>query len=419
MAKWKWKTRHSGYNSGEWSKNRGWWTLFVMPATELQLDDLFTDTIDGYRWLVVKFDKADRGKTHTIITRGFSPDLVGRPRGGRGGVLGLPQEQHLMDTMVSVRRRKDQPLIEVRLSDPPAEDPDGEADAPWRPRVARDEDRDDPDLTLTRIIQAVAPPEDTFRGYTCVIGEIYDSDPRQKDRALMLLDEGTALDPDDFPPEDHERIGVSVKDMANPTWHSLKRAVIALKDLYDPDVIVSAADAWFLKSLRQTDGLSFYDPHQESHWPAWFPCMKTRREKGVIGDDTLEDRPPENRAFAEQIFMGLLSRDLFQWRTQTTPIFQSQRTIWTPVQRAIGLALVEFQMVDLTHQYRAMEKPDGYQMPTLDQEQAAVEAGMREREEELDARLAQLGHRSLDEEEENFDPPSGGSSFFPWKSTAR
>jgi len=143
-----------------------------------------------------------------------------------------------------------------------------------------------PDFKATRIFMGIVPPEGRSPGYACVIAELYDNDPAQHTRERVMLDEGIALDPDDFSPEERLQFGVHPKSIEHPTIESLRRAIVALKDLWLPDLVIIPPpdDGTFARIVKTTEGLTSYDRRMEAHFQYWFPfyrCDVPVKRKGV------------------------------------------------------------------------------------------------------------------------------------------
>ena len=290
-----------------------------------------------------------------------------------------------MNTRVRVRKRADVPLTEVwfRLTDKQW----ALRDTPHMP---------DPDVVCTRILMGLAPPEETSPGYACIIAEVYDGDPMQRERHKILLDEGHALNPDDFSEANRETYQITKEEYRLPTLYSLQRVAVALKDLYEPDYALGPKDVFFLQRMRTTDGLSYYDPHQEAHWSTWFPLMRPHRpEVTIVGDE--ERRPEEDREYGRRLSIALFRRDMFRITPNCT-LYQTVREDRKPIMRAVGLVLCEMERVDYTFDVRRMEHPDGYQAPTRRQMDEAAERA-REMDEMLAAYADAMGGPDLHPDE--------------------
>ncbi len=68
----------------------------------------------------------------------------------------------------------------------------------WREPALVEIDEGEGPILYTRVWMGMVPPKGLEPGYACVVGEVYDDDPRQKPRPKILLDEAQALNPDDW-----------------------------------------------------------------------------------------------------------------------------------------------------------------------------------------------------------------------------
>ena len=152
-----------------------------------------------------------------------------------------------MNPNVTVRKRKDPGLVEI--------------------------DEGDGAVLYTRVWIGMVPPKGLEPGYACVVGEVFDDDPRQKPRPKILLDEAQALSPDDWDKDTVDRYRdlfytdiegpdgvVEATKASNPTLHDLRIAAVALKDLYKGEMgITLPHHPPFTAFLRATEGLCLYD----------------------------------------------------------------------------------------------------------------------------------------------------------------
>ncbi len=223
-----------------------------------------------------------------------------------------------MNTDVLIRRRLRPNLIEVY------DHPDAEAQL------------------YTRLLLGIIPPAEdgSEEGYACVVGEVYDEDPRQKQRQIVLLDEAVALDPGDFPPHivsshwdrfyrevTRDGVETDIAHKDSPTLSDLQQAAIALKDLYHPapdspwrltmpgwilphkpaDATPQSADP-FVTSIRATWGLQYYPDHiyEDYDYAEWFPTFRSSALRASIGSS-----PPQgsNPAANRELVETLLARD--------------------------------------------------------------------------------------------------------------
>ncbi len=222
-----------------------------------------------------------------------------------------------------------------------------------------DLDKIEPSYYCTRIWIGVVPGEDIDKeavpGYACAIGEIYDGDPMQRDRKRVVLDEGIALDPRDFSPEERAYHGIKEDALEHPTLYTLRDAVIALKDIYWADAIyVPPGNPRFFRFFQSSDGLFNYDSrYGDSRYSSKMPFYVSRRRvcSGVMQVDH------EERSHNMQLVNSLLNLGLLE-------IYSELDLFWArklpTAYRAIGLVCAEMQLNDLTYQLRQMSFSDGY-----------------------------------------------------------
>lgn len=269
-----------------------------------------------------------------------------------------------MNTKVKIRNRKRPPLIEVY-----------------------DHEGAQPQL-FTRLVLGIAPPAEdgTEPGYACVMGELYDNDPRQKQRKKVLLDEGTALDAKDFPApivsqhwdrfyrEVTEEDG-NTRDLAHidhPTLSDLQQVAVALKDLYHPvpdDPRRFYMPGWilpqhprqnveteidpFAATIRATWGLQSYPSHfQEQEFRGWFPTYRNQYLRAAIGSNPpLGSNPAANRELVET----LLARDDLTHNDHCTIFLDSSRRL---PHALVGALCAVWQAQDWAYMMR--DKQDDY-----------------------------------------------------------
>ncbi len=269
-----------------------------------------------------------------------------------------------MNTRVHIRHRKDMDVIEVA-------DYDG-AEA----------------MALSRLQMGIVPPleDGTEPGYCCVVGELYDDDPRQKPRPKILLDEGHALVPDDwaqaekFPDVFWSEVQTDegsrrVRNCDRPTLTDLRHAAIALKDLYQIETAyipyAPGSDTNpdpFLGYLLQTNGLvSYSDEFDEYTYEEWFPGYRHRDATlGIINNPPMAQDEEVNKQLVED----LLARDELQIN-DSCRLFQ-RGDLTNPV-RAVGLLCAVYQSHDFSfYELREQEPSDGYE--TIEEANARVSA---------------------------------------------
>lgn len=258
-----------------------------------------------------------------------------------------------MNPNVHLRHRKDIDLVEV--SDFEGADP----------------------LVLSRLQMAIVPPLDdgSEPGYCCIVGEVFDDDLRQKPRPKILLDEGQALVPEDWPrAKEYPDIFWSevqadqgtrqVRNCDRPTLTDLRHAAIALKDLYHIDTayIPNAPGSLenpdpFMSYLLQTNGLvSYSDDFDEYTYEEWYPAYRHRDATiGIINNPPMAQDEDVNKQLVED----LLARDELLINDSCN-LFQ-QASLVNPV-RAVGLLCAVFQSHDYTfYELREQEPSDGYE----------------------------------------------------------
>ena len=305
-----------------------------------------------------------------------------------------------MNRTVKLRQRKGMPIRDIFL------DPD--------PNIKLEEQI--PDLQVTRTFIGVVPPKGRAPGYACVIGEIYDNDPAQHTRERIMLDEGIALDPADFTDEECVQFSVHAKSIEHPTIESLRRAVVMLKDLWLPDIILvpPPGDDTFGQMIRITEGLTHYDRRMEAHFQYWFPHYRVDQPDGkggftepLAGVVCPEEEDSELNA---QIVMNLFSLDLLTIQdfppdeqddpTRPCKHYHQRREQWDTIHRAMGLTLHHMQDMDMTFAMREWEdKEEGYTEASKYQRKEAEEA--MEIEDELISEAAWMAGIDMDQMQED------------------
>lgn len=258
-----------------------------------------------------------------------------------------------------------------------------------RPQLIEVYDHPDaPAQLYTRLMLGIIPPAEdgSEEGYACVVGEVYDDDPRQKQRQIILIDEAVALDPDDFAPQvvsshwdrfyrEVTRDGVT-RDLAHkegPTLSDLQQAAIALKDIYHPapaeamritfpgwilphkpaDATPNAADP-FVASIRSTWGLQYYPDHAYSDhdYEEWFPTFRSSMLRASIGAS-----PPQgaNPAANRELVETLLARDDLLHNPHCTHFLNSAKSL---PHTLVGALCAVFRAQDWAYYMR--EKADDY-----------------------------------------------------------
>ncbi len=260
-----------------------------------------------------------------------------------------------------------------------------------------------PDLRATRIWMAAAPADETGPDYACVIAEVYDNDPIQRDRRKIMLDEAIGLDPEGFTVEELERFQIRPhvppkKDDPNaklcgcphcaPTLGEFRRGVVALKDLYRPDLLLVPGTGFdaqaetiqremvsnrFFRQVVMTEGLQRYDERFEAQYERWFPFQDGFTQIGIM--TVREDEVFDKRIVEHHLRAGLfgVADQCKLWHTHPD---------WHPPARAVQLALARMQDHDLTFSLRA-QLAEGELTPGYI-EIKKVKDAERRREEELE-----------------------------------
>lgn len=248
-----------------------------------------------------------------------------------------------MNRTVRVRRRKKPPLQALYSGVMPG----------------ADLNKIHPNYLFTRVWMGVVPPEDIddqfCPGYACVVGELFDGDPTQKDRKRIVLDEGICLRAEDFTPRERLRFGIRDDAEDHPTLFTLRDAAVGLKDLYWPDMVYCPpGNSRFFRFLRSTDGLIAYDPrYGDGRYARYQPFFVSRRRtaNGVLQVDA------EERQHNIELVNSLLSLNLLEVYTDLA-LFWERRL--PTAYRCIGLVCAEMQLNDMTFQVREMALSDGY-----------------------------------------------------------
>jgi len=229
------------------------------------------------------------------------------------------------------------------------------------------------DWEFTRIWMAAVNGEGNYPPYAVVVGELYDGDPRQKDRQRVILDEGVALDARDFSPEEQIKYQIREKDVEYPSLFTLGRVLVALKDIWWPELLWVPPDTkqGFTRSIRNIDGLQDYDQHYLGHHvETWWPCFKTEHRTVPVVETPYED-PLTNLRIANALFHRdmLVNLDCDIWE-RMHGYDGSNEPISTP-NRALGMVLERMQVYDMTYEIRTWQESDGYEReprPTEEQQ---------------------------------------------------
>jgi len=224
----------------------------------------------------------------------------------------------------------------------------------------------EPTYTCTRIWMGVVPPEDDQQGYAAVIGELNDFDPRQRERTCILLDEGMALNPEDFTESERRRFDIPDDNLRYPTKRRLAEAVVALKDLWWPWQILlppgggpppdrgDRPEAPWTHYLRTTDGLTNYDKALgPGYFREWYPFYVNQKRVTKVVREVFHEDQAYNKALMEALF------DVDKLRiAENCRVFLEQRL--PCCERCVGLILAEMEYEDSTRMIRMSRFGDDY-----------------------------------------------------------
>lgn len=218
----------------------------------------------------------------------------------------------------------------------------------------------------------IVPPKGLEAGYCAVVGELFDDDPRQKPRPKILLDEGQALNPENFSEEIvgkyrdlfYTDIGdplegdgvISSTKASNPTLHDLRGAAVALKDLYRVEMgIALPSEPPFTAFLRATEGLCIYDDAIDpEQYKSWFPTFSSIDYRMAIMDEVPMG---EDEEYGRQLVETLLARNELHVNDHCK-LFQNSH-LAHPI-RAVGLVCAAMQVWDWSFMVRDVQVSDGY-----------------------------------------------------------
>ena len=263
-----------------------------------------------------------------------------------------------MNPHVTVRKRKDPGLVEI--------------------------DEGDGVVLYTRVWMGMVPPKGLEPGYACVVGEVFDDDPRQKPRPKILLDEAQALSPDDWDKDTVDKYRdlfytdiegpdgvVEATKASNPTLHDLRIAAVALKDLYRVEMgITLPHHPPFTAFLRATEGLCLYDDQVDpEQYQQWFPTFQSIDYRMAIMDEV---PMADDVEYGRQLVETLLGRNELHVN-EHCKLFQNSH-LAHPV-RAVGLVCSAMQVWDWSYMVRDVQMGDGYEEILADEdlEQAKAE----------------------------------------------
>jgi len=231
-----------------------------------------------------------------------------------------------------------------------------------------DSDRE-PDEIFTRIWMGIVPP-DNEPGYVCIIGEIWDGEFEQKARPKILLDEGIALDPDDFNDEDRRTWSrlLFTNDGATPrkerpTLEDLRHAAVALKDIYSAasrDPILAflppgESNAQFFQYMIATWGFTYPGKRDDEEWQRWYPFFRSQEYR--LG---MSNQPPfgDNGEYAQELVESLLAGRELRISARCdhflTPSLVNPR-------KCVGMVLASMQMIDWSFRLNEYREDDAYE----------------------------------------------------------
>ncbi len=267
----------------------------------------------------------------------------------------------------------------------------------WREPALVEIDEGEGPILYTRVWMGMVPPKGLEPGYACVVGEVYDDDPRQKPRPKILLDEAQALNPDDWSKDVVESYHdsfftdiegdngiISASKSSNPTMHDLRIAAVALKDIYKIEMgITLPHHPPFTAFLRATEGLCLYDDGIDpEQYKQWFPTFRSIDDRMAIMDEVPMG---DDEEYGRQLVETLLARNELSINDHCK-LFQNSH-LAHPV-RAVGLVCSAMQVWDWSFMIRDVEMGDGYDERIADED-------LEEAKAELDAedavRLWQAG----------------------------
>lgn len=263
-----------------------------------------------------------------------------------------------MNRMIQVRRRVDVPLIDVYEGVPEGADLNQ-----YRATYL-----------CTRIWMGVVPPEGIEPGYACVIGERYDPNLEQRQLKMLLMDEAIALDPADFSPGEKRRYQIPEDNRDRPTKRRLAQAVVALKDLYWPQMVIvppgigSTADlsqpgASFTHFLRMTDGLVLYDESLGYDTPRrWFPFYSSSRRTV----DGIREVVHEDREYNLSLIDSMYEAKTLQVNRKHCKMYLDEKR--PSARRCVGMVLSQLELSSPPVRVRTFDFGDGYASPVNDPE---------------------------------------------------
>lgn len=285
-----------------------------------------------------------------------------------------------MNRSIRIRRRTNPPLTEVyegltaeewktlRVANPHYQPGQGE------PLIARP-----PSYYLSRVWLGVVPPEEGEPGYACVLGEVYDQDPRPAERVVRLLDEAIALDPKDFSARERKQYDIPENNLEKPTKKRLAQAVVSLKDIYWPQKVLvppgrgtdkgERRPSPFTAFMQRIDGLQMYDPGLGPYFfKRWYPFY-VGRQRTVDGVTEVDQEDPAYNLF---LLDALYEAGKLKVNLADCPLFD--RGQYQCARRCVGMVLYEMEQDDLTHQLRTWTFGDGYGEGANEDEELLAEA---------------------------------------------
>lgn len=237
-----------------------------------------------------------------------------------------------MDRRVKVRRPPHQPFSAVYVDPPPGVDLE----------------KLRPTLYLSRIwlgavpeqVEREAGQDKVHPAYACVLGEIWDTDPMKRDQARILLDEASALNPAHFSDQECEQFRITEKEYKFPTIASLRYAMVCLKDLWWPSLVVVPPEPSFYEAMlpHRTDALIDYRPYiSDGQYERMYPFFKSRERTANEGIYKVET---ENIPYNTGLINAAYGQDLLTTVPENT---QFPVAATPPAFRCVGMLINEMQ----------------------------------------------------------------------------
>jgi len=237
-----------------------------------------------------------------------------------------------------------------------------------------------PKRHLTRVWMGVVPPDGEDPGYAAVLGEVNDPSQLKDERVVYLLDEGVALDPDDFNEAERDYYGIREDNKRKPTKRRLAQAVVALKDLYWPQKCIlppassvgsdgqlrgdQPAAPW-TEFIRGTDGMVAYSStfggNARLRRHPFF-----RSAKVTIG--AVLEAHREDLGYNLALIEAMYDADLLKIYDHCS-IYLDERPATS--RRCVGLILSEMELLPVHYMQVPVEERTGYAEPSDDEDALA------------------------------------------------